>query len=276
MNCEPVASQDDPRLDDYRQLAEPDRLAARGLFVAESRHVLRCLVAGRRFQLRSVLLTEAALGELGGVLDVLGPDVPVFVAPRSLFSDLAGYSFHRGCLAIAERGASAPIPGLIEAARNPSSTHPAGRIVVLDKVANPDNVGSIFRNARAFGAAGMLLVGGGDPLYRKAVRVSMGATLELPFAVCSEWPKLAEALREAGFIRLAAVVDAEAIPAAELASRFAGRPVALVLGDEGAGISAEVLAHCDARATVPMVPGVDSLNVATASGILLHHLAAIS
>ncbi|MCP5059168.1 MAG: RNA methyltransferase [bacterium] len=268
MSRESVASQDDSRLGDYRQLAQPDLLAARGLFVAESRHVLRSLVAGGRFRLRSVLLTEPALDELSGVLDPLDAETPIFVAPRSLFEDLAGYRFNRGCLAIAERGAALEPPALIDAAMGNG-----GRLVVLDRVANPDNVGSIFRNAKAFGAAGVLLVGGGDPLYRKAVRVSMGATLEVPFVGCPAWAPLAPALRDAGFICLAAVLDAQAIPAAELAKRFAGRPVALVLGGEGAGLGADVLTRCDAQTTVPMAPGIDSLNVATASGILLHHLA---
>jgi len=229
------------------------------------------LVVGGRFRLRSALLTEPALDELSEVLDELEPDIPIFVAPRSLFDDLAGYRFGRGCLAIAERGSPLLAPGLIDAA-----TGRGGRLVVLDRVANPDNVGSIFRNARAFGAAGVLLIGGGDPLYRKAVRVSMGATLEVPFVGCPAWTPLAETLREAGFTRLAAVVDSNAIPAAELAERFAGRPVALVLGGEGAGLGAEVLAQCDATTTVPMASGIDSLNVATASGILLHHLAQLS
>ncbi len=271
MNRQPVESQDDSRLSDYRQLAEPDRLAARGLFVAESRHVLRSLVTGGRFRLRSVLLTEPALDELSGTLDTLGAEIPVFVAPRSLFDDLAGFRFHRGCLAIAERGVIPGAPALIDAA-----VEGGGRLVVLDRVANPDNVGSIFRNAQAFGASGVLLVGGGDPLYRKAVRVSMGATLQVPFVVCPAWPPLADALREAGFIRLAAVVDANAIPAAELAKRFAGRPVALVLGGEGAGLGTDLLSQCDAQTTVPIASGIDSLNVATASGILLHHLAQLS
>lgn len=266
-----IADPDDPRLAEYRQLAGPDRLAERGLFVVESRHVLRRVLAAGRFRLRSVLLGEAAAGELAGTLAALDARVPLYVATKDVLSALAGFWVQQGCLAIAERGPAQQVGELIRCAREG-----AGRLVVLDRVANPDNVGGVFRNVQAFGADGVLLVGGGDPLYRKAVRVSLGATLELPFARADAWAPTAEALRAAGFTRVAAVSGAEAAAVSELAPRLAKRPVALVLGSEGEGLAPATLAHCDARIRVPMAPGVDSLNLATASGILLHHLSELS
>ncbi len=262
---------DDARLADYRQLAGPDRLAGRGLFVAESRHVLRRLIDAGRFRVRSVLLAETAERETAPWLVRLDPQVPVHVAPRALLSELAGYRVHQGCLAIAERGEPLEPAVLIRAA-----AEAGGRLLVLDGVANPDNVGGLFRNARAFAASGVLLVGGGDPLYRKAVRVSVGATLEVPFARVGSWPVAAEALQRDGLLRVAAVTDPAAPAVQEQAPRLAGQPLALVVGDEGQGLAPAVLAQCDTRVTVPMAAGIDSLNVAAAAGILLHHLAGLA
>ena len=185
-------------------------------------------------------------------------------------SRLAGFPVHQGCLALAERPECRSMARLIQDAATGS-----GLLVVLEAVGDPDNVGAVFRNAEGFGASGILLAGGADPLYRKSVRVSMGATLRVPFAEASSWPRELDQLQEAGFVVFAAVVgDSRAEPADRLGR---GEPLparrALLVGAEGEGLSAGALAACERRVTVRTAPGFDSLNVATASGILLHQLA---
>ena len=261
-----VTERDDPRIADYLAVREADLLAQRGLFVAESRIVVERLLASRRFVVRSLLVSESALAALGPSLAAHGEPPQIFVAARALISSLAGYRVHQGCLALAERGAEIAAEALVAGARS-------GLLVALEQLGDPDNVGGVFRNARAFGADGVLLASGGaDPLYRKAIRVSTGATLQLPFARCPSWPRELEKLRAAGWTVLAAVAEADAQDVRELGRERAlqGR-VCLVLGSEGYGLSAAARAAADARVTIRMRAGFDSLNVATASGILLHH-----
>ena len=151
-------------------------------------------------------------------------------------------------------------------------------LVVLEDVTNPDNVGSVFRNARAFGADGVFLTPRcTDPLYRKAVRVSMGGTLQLPFAQVESCARAFEALRTAGFAVVAFTPEPAAQPLEEAALHLAcTERVALAFGTEEAGLSAAALAAADVRARIAMAPGVDSLNVATASGIALHRFAKLA
>ena len=256
----------DPRIADYQVRREAELLASRGLFVAESRLVVERLLATPRFPVRSLLVNEAALAALEPALAAYPGAPEVFVAQRELISSLAGYPVHQGCLALAERGAEIAPEELVASAQR-------GLLVALEQLGDPDNVGSAFRNARAFGADGVLLApGGADPLYRKAVRVSTGATLQLPFARCASWPGQLEKLRSAGWTVLAAVAEPDAIDVRDYGARIP-RPerVCLVLGSEGYGLSAGARAAADACVTIRMRAGFDSLNVATASGILLHH-----
>lgn len=261
-----IARRDDPRIADYQAVREADLLAQRGLFVAESRLVVERLLASRRFRVRSLLVNEAALRALEPALAACDGRPEIFLAPRELISELAGYRVHQGCLALAERGAEVAPEALALGARS-------GLLVALEQLADPDNVGGVFRNARAFGADGVLLApGGADPLYRKAVRVSTGATLQLPFARCASWPRELEKLRAGGWTVLAAVAQADAIDVTDYgATRPLPERVCLVLGSEGYGLSAAARSAADACITVRMREGFDSLNVATASGILLHH-----
>jgi tRNA G18 (ribose-2'-O)-methylase SpoU len=262
----PIAHRDDPRIADYRAVREADLLAQRGLFVAESRLVVERLLASRRFAVRSLLVNEAALAALAPAL-ASHPGAPeVFVAPRELISSLAGYPVHQGCLALAERGAVVAPEALAAGAR-------AGLLVALEQLADPDNVGGAFRNALAFGADGVLLApGGADPLYRKSIRVSTGATLQLPFARCTSWPRELEKLRASGWTVLAAVAQPDALDVRAFgATRPMPERVCLVVGSEGSGLSAAARAAADACVTIRMRAGFDSLNVATATGILLHH-----
>jgi tRNA G18 (ribose-2'-O)-methylase SpoU len=143
----------------------------------------------------------------------------------------------------------------------------------LEQITSPDNVGGLFRNALAFGARGVLLCPRTcDPLYRKAIRVSMGASLLVPFARCSEWPAPLKLLREAGYRVVALHPGEDASPIATATA--ASERLVLLLGTEGGGLSESALAQADERVRIPMAPGVDSLNVATASGIALHHFTA--
>ena len=256
----------DPRIADYQAVREADLLAQRGLFVAESRIVVERLLASQRFVVRSLLVNESALAALQPALAAHSGAPELFVAPRELISALAGYRVHQGCLALAERGAELAAETLVASART-------GLLVALEQLGDPDNVGGTFRNARAFGADGALLApGGADPLYRKAIRVSTGATLLLPFARCASWPGELEKLRAAGWTVLAAVAEPGAIDVREFgAQRALPERVCLLFGSEGYGLTAAARAAADACITLRMRAGFDSLNVATASGILLHH-----
>ena len=257
---------DDDRLVDYRTVSDPLLLRQRGVFVAESRFVVRELLAHPRFETRSLLVTEAALDSLGDLLETRDDDLPIYVGAREFLHRIAGFDVHRGCLALGTRPARSADVGLPELAA-------ARRVVVLEGVGNPDNMGGIFRNARAFGVECVLLSPGCcDPLYRKAIRVSIGATLRLPFGYVDDWPEGLERLQAAGLTLVALTPDATATDIAELASR-GPRRVALLVGTEGPGLSGAAAARADVRVRIPQAPGTDSLNVATATGIALHRFA---
>jgi tRNA G18 (ribose-2'-O)-methylase SpoU len=261
---------DDPRVADYRLVTDAERLASSGLFVVEGRLGVRRLLACSRFRTRSVFVTPSARAALADALPV-GRGAPrVYVAPPSLLRQVVGYPMHRGCLALAERRAPESVSALLQAVDGRT-----GPLVVLEDVTNPDNVGGVLRNAWAFGARALLLTPGcADPLYRKATRVSMGASLELPFARISDCVRGFERLRRHGYRVVACTPAAEAQDVAALAAWMSrDERVALALGTEDAGLSAAALAAADAKARIPMAPGVDSLNVATAAGIVLHRFA---
>ena len=245
----------DPRLADYRHLKDRDLSREGGRFIAESERVVRRLVASG-LVVRSVLLTAARLASLAG--DLVAVTAPIYVAPQELLNEVAGFHVHRGCLAVGERPASASIP---DAART---------LVVLEDLVDADNLGASVRNAAAFGADALVLSPRcADPFYRKAIRVAIGATFTLPIVRLDAWPAPLQDLRGRGFALAGAVVSAGAVPLAHVA-----RPprVALLLGAEGPGLSAAARAACDLLITIPMAPGADSLNVATAGAVALFHL----
>lgn len=258
-------SLDDPRVAAYRLLAQPDRLAAEGLFVAEGRLLLeRLAAAADRFPAHSVLLTPAALDALAATVAALPDLTPVYVASRVLMSAIAGFPIHRGCLALARRPVVRPASEL--------DLRPIRRAVLLEGVNNPDNVGGIFRTAAAFAVDAVLLGPAcGDPLYRKAVRTSMGAVLHVPFAAAGEWPSAVSRLRSLGFRTIALTPRADARPLDDC-PREPGR-LALLLGAEGSGLSAAALAAADERVRIPIAGAVDSLNVTVAAAIALHYFA---
>ncbi|HRI18360.1 MAG TPA: RNA methyltransferase [Burkholderiaceae bacterium] len=263
----PVASTADPLLADYALLREPARLRARGAFVAEGRFVVRRLVEGERFAVRSLLVTETAHAALADLAPRLVA-VPVLVGSKALAREVTGFSFHQGCLAIGERGAEER-----DVARWLEALGPGARtIVALENVSHADNVGAVFRNAAAFGADGVLLDGGtADPLYREAVRVSMAATLRVPFARPSRLAEAIGTLAEAGFRVAALTPRPSAIELGELGARVArDHRLAFLVGSEGEGLSDAALALADLELRIPMAEGVDSLNLAAATAIALY------
>ena len=260
----PIDDPGDPRLALYRNVADPVLLREHGLFVAEGRLVIRTLLTASTLTARSVLVTAAALDSLSDVLHP-GSPLPVLVVSRSLMNGIAGFNIHRGCLALGERPPDRPLEDLLEGGGT--------RLLVLEHVTNADNVGGIFRCAAAFGAAVAVGPGCCDPLYRKAIRTSMGAALRVPFAATGAWPETLARLREAGWYLVALTPSQDAEDLDQVASELAARPkVALLVGTEGPGLSAEALAAADRRVRIRIDASVDSLNVAVAAGISLHRI----
>ena len=273
-----IGAIDDPRIGDFRVVSDPALMRERGLFVTEGSLAVERLLASR-FRTRALLVTESALGRLGSAIaapsgtsappGVIGPPPDVYVTGSSELRRITGFRFHRGCLALGERPADGSTPGGLPPPR-------AGApVVALDAVADPDNVGSIFRSAAAFGAAGILLSPRcADPLYRKAIRTSMATTLALPFEIAgaSGWPGSLERFRNAG-ARLVALTPAGDAADLEAFARSQDQgPFVLIAGNEGDGVSQPVLERCDATVRIPLDPAVDSLNVATAVAIALYRL----
>ncbi|HEX3905540.1 MAG TPA: RNA methyltransferase [Polyangia bacterium] len=243
----------DPRLADYRDLKER-RLNEEGRFVAESERVVRRLVDSG-LPIESVLVTAPRLAALA---DALTGDFPVYLAPQSLLDRVAGFHVHRGCLAVGRQPRAAEVP------------RGARTLVMVEDLTDVDNLGAIARHAAAFGADALLLSPRcADPFYRKAIRVSLGAVFTLPIVRLARWPEELQALRAEGVSVVGAVLDAGATPLAD----FARPPrVALLFGAEGPGLSPAARAACDHRVTIPMSPGADSLNVATAAALFLYAL----
>ena len=264
----PVDALDDPRLADYSGVPDPILLRHRGLFVAESRLVVRELLTHSRLTTRSLLVTQPALDSLRELVE--GREaLPIYVGSPALLKGVIGYAVHRGSMALGER----PAPRTdLELHTLRESTLAA----VLEQIGNPDNVGSIFRNAAAFGAGAVITTSNcADPLYRKAIRTSLGATLRLPYAEMPDWPDGLARLESLGYETVGLTLDDGAMPLETFAASAPSR-MALVLGSEGSGISDRALATVRHRVRIPMAPGIDSLNVATASGIALYRLSARS
>lgn len=263
-----ITSLDDARVDAYRWVADPARLEADGWFVVEGRLVVpRLLEASTRpgrwaGTAHSVLLSPTALAPLRDLLAGY-PEVPVHVAPQAVMNALVGFNIHRGCLALGRRPATATLTAEVLTA--------ARRVVVLEGVNNPDNIGGIFRSAAAFGVD-LVVLGPdcGDPLYRKAIRTAMGATLSVPYVSVADWPAALAQLDAAGLCLAALTPDAAAMPL----PRFRPVPerVALLAGAEGPGLTPLAQAAAHTRLRIPMTDQVDSLNVATAVAVALYHL----
>ena len=258
-----IGTLSDHRIADYAHVAESTWLLERGLFVAEGRLVVRRLLEIDRFPVQSVLVTPAAVTALGSLLSSdRHRDLPVYVCEQQAFDSLAGFNFHRGCLALAKRPLDTPPLERFVGAQ---------RLLALEAVGNPDNVGGLFRAAAAFGAGGVLLdQRTGDPLYRKAIRTSMAATLRVPFTICHSWLDDLRWLQRSGTMLVALTPD----PAATTLRAFAAeiqpdQPLALMVGAEDPGLSAAARGAADVLVRIPISPDVDSLNVVVAAGIAL-------
>ena len=260
----PITDPADPRVSAYQSVRERDLAGRHGSFIAEGEVVLRLLLGRSSYALESVFLSETRHRLMAAALRRLGPDIPVYVASEAVMSRVVGFPIHRGVLAVGRRG-----PGrLMREILAGCGTNAV--VIGLIGIANHDNVGGVFRNAAAFGAEAVLLDQTCcDPLYRKAIRVSVGASLVVPFAQGGPADALLADLAWFGFEALALT------PTGSLALQHVQRRgrTALLLGAEGAGLPAAILARTRA-VRIPMAAGFDSLNVATASGIALHHLAA--
>jgi tRNA G18 (ribose-2'-O)-methylase SpoU len=260
----PIADPADPRIADYLDIRERDLVGRRRKFVAEGEVVLRSLLGGRsRFAVESVLIAGHRVGAQADLLALVPADVPIYAAAQEVLDRIAGFHLHRGLLAIGRRGADPPLADFLAGLPAIATT------IVAVGIANHDNVGGIFRNAAAFGAAAVLLDAGScDPLYRKAIRVSAGACLTVPFVRQASGAEILDALAAAGFAALAlSPAGAEPLHKVTPAAR-----TALVVGAEGSGLPTEILARCRTIA-IPMAAGTDSLNVATAAAIALYGLA---
>ena len=283
-----IDSVDDRRVADFRIVSDPALMRERGLFVAEGRLAVERLLASP-FRTRALLLTAGVLARLESALDPVLAPVPapvlaacpigaggldVYLTDSARLRQITGFRFHRGCLALGVRPARAADDD--DEDDDWPAAEPARPLVALEGVSNPDNVGSIFRNAAAFGAAGVVLSPAcADPLYRKAIRTSMGTTLTLPFRVAGEWPGALRRIRASGARLVALTPDCGATDLETFAARVPGGPLALLLGNEGDGVSGPALDLCDARVRVDIEPAVDSLNVATAAAIVLQRLRAV-
>jgi len=260
---EPLHHLDDPRVADYAKVGDPAWLRDHGLFVAEGRLVVRRLIEVGRFDIESILTTSTALKTLGDRVDAL--ECPVYVITPAALESLTGFDFHRGCLALARRPLAEPPLDTFAAAH---------RLLALEGVGNPDNVGGLFRVAAAFDVGGALLdPASGDPLYRKAMRTSMGAALGVPYARARAWPNELLRFRERGFQIVALTPMASAMPLAAFAAATASDDrLVVMVGAEGAGLSATALDAADVHVRIPISSQVDSLNVVVAAGIALASL----
>ncbi len=253
---------DDLRIAGFRDIRERD-LAGRGEhFVIEGEVVLRTAFRGGRFPVEAVLLAEKRVAGLSDLIAALPANVPVYAAGQAVMDAIAGFPIHRGILALGRRRAAASADALLGAIEGPAV------VVALFGIGNHDNMGGIFRNAAAFGARAVLLGGDCcDPLYRKAIRVSVGAALTTPFAHLAAGEDPIALLERHGFTPLALSPSG----AAPLAKLIRPGRAALMLGSEGPGLSAGLMARA-ATVSIPMAGGFDSLNVATSSGVALYHL----
>lgn len=260
-----VEDPDDPRLSDYTGLTDVElrrkREPAEGLFIAEGEKVIR-RAKDAGYQMRSMLLTAKWVDIMRDVIDAL--PAPVYAVSPELAERVTGYHVHRGALASMQRKTLPTTEEVLTRAR---------RVAVMESVNDHTNIGAIFRSAAALGMDAVLLSPDcADPLYRRSVKVSMGAVFSVPYARLDAWPRGLNTVREAGFTLLALTPDETATTIDEAAPHRLER-VALMLGAEGEGLSARALATADERVRIPMAHGVDSLNVGAAAAVAFYAVA---
>lgn len=253
-----IQNADDDRLGDYRDLTDVAlrrmREPEEGLYIAESAKVIaRAVAAGHR--VRSVLTQQKWLADVQRIV----PDATaIYLVPDAVAEAVTGYVVHRGALAAMHRPTLASVSDLVRDAR---------RVLVLEDIVDHTNVGAAFRSAAALGVDAILVTPRcADPLYRRSVRVSMGTVFQVPWTRTGEWQEVGAELHDAGFVVAALALSDKAIGLDEFAARQDER-VALALGAEGDGLSADALAYADLTVMIPMSGGVDSLNVAAAAAV---------
>ena len=252
----------DPRIAAFRDIRERDLVGREGRFVAEGRVVLNVLLSAGRYETEAVLLLESRVGGLDELLPMIPDQVPVYVADATTMDRIAGVHIHRGILAIGRRPPPQPLASLLAAL-------PENALVVaLAGIANHDNMGSIFRNAAAFGADAVVMDATCcDPFYRKAIRVSVGAVSLKKIARAGGLDEMIAGLSIAGFKILALSPRGEM----EIGEVPASGRTALLLGSEGHGLPDELLSRLT-TVKIPIAEDFDSLNVAAASAVALHRL----
>ena len=253
----------DPRLDDFRDLnsvdRRPDLPSGKGLVIAEGVLVVQRMLASR-FTPRALLGTDRRLAELGA--DLHGVSAPYYRVEADVMAEVVGFHLNRGVLASASRAAELSVAQVLEGART---------IAVLEGVNDHENLGSIFRNAAGLGVDAVIFGSGcADPLYRRAVRVSMGHALLVPFARAARWPADLHVLRDAGFRLLAMTPDEGAPRLADAMDGLADGKVAILVGAEGPGLQEHTMRASDVRVRIAMARGTDSLNVATAAALAFY------
>ncbi len=258
-----VDDPDDPRLDDFRDLnsidRRPDLPSGKGLVIAEGVLVVQRMLASR-FVPRALLGTERRLAELRA--DLQGVDVPYYRSSPEVMAQVVGFHLNRGVLAAAPRPAELTVAEVLDGART---------VAVLEGVNDHENLGSIFRNAAGLDVDAVVFgTGCADPLYRRAVRVSMGHALLVPYAWARDWPAELDDLRDNGFRMLAMTPNPEAQSLAQALTELAEAKVAVLVGAEGPGLTERAMRASDVRVRIPMSRGTDSLNVATAAALAFY------
>jgi tRNA G18 (ribose-2'-O)-methylase SpoU len=265
-NVADVDDPDDPRLDDFRDLnsvdRRPDLPSGKGLVIAEGVLVVQRMLASR-FRPHALLGTDRRLAELKD--DLAGSAMPYYRTTADIMARVVGFHLKRGVLAAARRVPQPSVADVIAGART---------VAVLEGVNDHENLGSIFRNAAGLGVDAVIFGSGcADPLYRRAVRVSMGHALLVPYARATCWPAELVTLKENGFRILAMTPHDTACPLPEAMTAARDERVAVLVGAEGPGLTPATLRLSDVRARIPMSRGTDSLNVATAAALAFYERA---
>ncbi len=256
-----IAELDDPRLDVYRHLKQTNHTRWQQIFIAEGEKLVERLLDSR-FETLSILAAESHVERL---ISRVPAEVPIYVLAAGQLDELIGFNFHRGVLACGRRPANPPMESLWSSLEDPLT------LVLCPDIKDPENLGTILRICAAFGVHGIIVGSDGtDPYSRRVLRVSMGTVFRLPLIQTDDWPGTLATLKAARIETAATVLSpaAEQLISARRPPRFA-----LALGCEGHGLTEEFVAQCDRQLTIKMADGVDSLNVAIAAGIFLHHFA---
>lgn len=264
-----VADPADPRLDDFRDLnsidRRPDLPTGKGLVIGEGILVVQRML-GSRFTPFALLGTDRRLTELGA--DLAGFQIPCYRVDADVMARVVGFHLNRGVLAAARRPSQLALAEVLANART---------VAVLEGVNDHENLGSIFRNAAGLGVDAVVFGPGcADPLYRRAVRVSMGHALLVPYAHAQAWPSDLDTLRRRGFRLLALTPDPHALALPDAVAAVAGDPVAILVGAEGPGLTERAMRAADLRVRIPMSRGTDSLNVATAAALAFYEKARLA